>query len=72
MWKCIEGYMAESPLDDLGWWFVMLRASELSETVTFVLRKKYSQISFLHVYHHISTLALSWFFYRMGPCECLK
>lgn len=29
-----------------------LKVSEMSETVVFVLRKKWNQISFLHVFHH--------------------
>lgn len=30
----------------------LLKISEMSETVVFVLRKKWNQISFLHVFHH--------------------
>lgn len=30
----------------------LLKISEMSETVVFVLRKKWRQISFLHVFHH--------------------
>ena len=42
------------------WWTHIVKLVELVETVFFVLRKKQSQISFLHVYHHTSTLFLSW------------
>ncbi|KAJ3666123.1 hypothetical protein Zmor_001578 [Zophobas morio] len=38
----------------------ILKGIELTETVVFVLRKKYNQVSSLHVYHHVSTFALSW------------
>lgn len=44
----------------LGWLFVMLRMSEFFETVIFVLRKKQSQVSFLHVYHHVTVILLLW------------
>lgn len=33
---------------------------ELVETAFFILRKKFSQVSSLHVYHHASTFFLSW------------
>lgn len=37
---------------------------DLVETVIFVLRKRNRQISFLHLYHHISTVMLAWVFSR--------
>lgn len=73
-WHCIPGYLADSGLDkiDWAWWFIMLRAVEFSETVTFVLRKKQNQVSLLHVYHHISSLVFAYLFFRMGPGIFLK
>ncbi|KAK0068480.1 elongation of very long chain fatty acids protein 4 [Biomphalaria pfeifferi] len=41
------------------WWFYFSKLIELMDTVFFVLRKKNSQISFLHVYHH-STMPFLW------------
>ncbi|KAJ3666122.1 hypothetical protein Zmor_001577 [Zophobas morio] len=38
----------------------VLKAIELIETPIFVLRKKYQQVSKLHVYHHISTFVIGW------------
>ncbi|KOB79101.1 putative trithorax protein ash2, partial [Operophtera brumata] len=40
------------------WWTVVLKLLELIETVFFVLRKKESQASFLHIYHHCSSLVI--------------
>ena len=37
---------------NLGWWAWMSRFLDMLDTVFFVLRKKNSQITFLHVYHH--------------------
>ena len=34
------------------WLYYMAKIVELLDTVFFVLRKKQSQVSFLHVYHH--------------------
>ncbi|KAK3927567.1 Elongation of very long chain fatty acids protein 4 [Frankliniella fusca] len=42
------------------WLTMLLKLSEFTETVVFVLRKKDRQISFLHVYHHVSTFLLCW------------
>lgn len=42
------------------WWTWILKAVELVETAIFILRKKYNQVSKLHVYHHSSTFLLGW------------
>lgn len=38
----------------------LLKIFELIETVFFVMRKKYNQISKLHVYHHASTVTMAF------------
>lgn len=53
----------------LQWFLLLLKLVDYVETVTFVLRKKQSQVSFLHVYHHISTSFIVWImvkYYGMG------
>lgn len=35
-----------------------LKASEMCETMVFIARKKYNQVSFLHVFHHCATVTL--------------
>nr|XP_032519425.1 elongation of very long chain fatty acids protein AAEL008004-like isoform X1 [Danaus plexippus plexippus] len=42
------------------WWTIILKLFELFETVFFLLRKKEKQASFLHIYHHVSTLIIIW------------
>ncbi|KAI8419807.1 hypothetical protein MSG28_008453 [Choristoneura fumiferana] len=42
------------------WWTIILKLMELFETVFFLMRKKERQASFLHVYHHCSTLTIIW------------
>ncbi|XP_051163583.1 elongation of very long chain fatty acids protein 7-like [Leptopilina boulardi] len=37
----------------------LLKVIDLTETVVFVLRKKNNQVSFLHLYHHISTVLIA-------------
>jgi elongation of very long chain fatty acids protein 7 len=43
------------------WWFYFSKFIELFDTIFFVLRKKYSQVTFLHVFHH-GIMPVSWWF----------
>ncbi|XP_055944765.1 elongation of very long chain fatty acids protein AAEL008004-like [Argiope bruennichi] len=36
----------------IGWWFLLLKIVEFADTIFFVLRKKFTHISALHVIHH--------------------
>ncbi|NXT65105.1 ELOV4 protein, partial [Chaetops frenatus] len=38
------------------WWYYVSKGIEYLDTVFFILRKKFNQISFLHVYHHFSII----------------
>nr|XP_033794716.1 elongation of very long chain fatty acids protein 4 isoform X1 [Geotrypetes seraphini] len=42
------------------WWYYISKGVEYFDTVFFILRKKFNQISFLHVYHHCSVFTLWW------------
>lgn len=71
-WKCLETKKESEGYSDMVvhlWYFIMLRVSELSETVVFVLRKKQNQVSPLHLYHHTSTIVLLWMFLKFSPSE---
>ncbi|CAG9765610.1 unnamed protein product [Ceutorhynchus assimilis] len=41
-------------------WLYFLKITELLETMFFVLRKKFNQVTTLHVYHHVSTMIVAW------------
>ncbi|TGZ38997.1 Elongation of very long chain fatty acids protein [Temnothorax longispinosus] len=59
-----------SSLTRCAWYFFLLKIFDYVETIVFVLRKKDNQISGLHLYHHVSTLLLSWAgirFYAVAP-----
>ncbi|KFB34998.1 AGAP003196-PA-like protein [Anopheles sinensis] len=56
-----EQFMAEMKL---GYIYFLLKVLDLSDTVFFVLRKKQSHVSFLHVYHHTVMVLSSAFFLR--------
>lgn len=44
------------------WMFVLLRLAEYIETFFYVAKKKYSQITLLHVFHHLGAVFTAWFF----------
>lgn len=44
--------------DDLTYFIYWLKIFELCDTVVFVMRKKQNQITYLHVFHHSSTITL--------------
>lgn len=54
------------------WFFLLLRIFEFIETIFFILRKKQNQASFLHVYHHISTVLLLWIFMTYDAGKAFK
>lgn len=61
-----------------SWWYLHMRIAEMSETIFFVLRKKTSQVSFLHVVHHSFAVWLGWLGLTFGAegqpmlCVCLN
>lgn len=68
IWNCHIYQQEESTLI-LGWYYLILRMTELLETIFFALRKKQSQITGLHVYHHVVTVVLYWLFYKYDSGE---
>ncbi|KAH8329617.1 hypothetical protein KR074_000870 [Drosophila pseudoananassae] len=42
------------------WWFYISKVFEFADTAFFILRHKWRQLSFLHVYHHSSMFFLTW------------
>ena len=49
------------------WWYYFSKLIDFTDTVLMVLRKKNSQITFLHVFHHASMLNIWWFCLRLIP-----
>ncbi|XP_043254215.1 elongation of very long chain fatty acids protein 1-like [Colletes gigas] len=44
----------------ISYYGFVIRVFDLFETIVFVLRKKNRQVSFLHLYHHITTVIVTW------------
>ncbi|KAI1287473.1 Elongation of very long chain fatty acids protein 1 [Halotydeus destructor] len=51
------------------WFFMVTKFFDLFETVFFVLRKKYSQVTFLHVFHHCVVPIDVWVGFKYSPSE---
>lgn len=51
------------------YWFLLIRIAEFFESFVFVLRNKQNQITFLHIYHHISTPSVVWIHVLYSPCK---
>ncbi|ESO13144.1 hypothetical protein HELRODRAFT_105761 [Helobdella robusta] len=56
------------------WWFYISKLVEFFDTILFALRKKNSQITFLHVYHHATMFPIWWIGIKWvagGQCKCV-
>ncbi|CAH2074985.1 unnamed protein product, partial [Iphiclides podalirius] len=49
------------------YYYLFAKITELLDTVFFVLRKNYRQVTFLHVYHHSITMLASWCALKYEP-----
>ncbi|CAN8012022.1 unnamed protein product [Ixodes pacificus] len=65
-WMC-QGldYNCRSPVNleilSLHWWYLWIRVADFLDTVFFVLRKKDTHVSLLHVSHHVLVVFSGWF-----------
>ncbi|CAJ0965103.1 unnamed protein product [Ranitomeya imitator] len=68
-WRCDPVDTSDSPMAlrmvRVAWLFLFSKFIELLDTVFFVVRKKNSQITFLHIFHH-SVLPCSWWWVGGG------
>ncbi|KAL3197787.1 hypothetical protein MRX96_044717 [Rhipicephalus microplus] len=65
----ITGYMTDEMREyyRTGWIYIAIRYTDLLDTVFFVLRKKFTHVSLLHVLHHTIVAANTWFFALFAP-----
>uniref|UniRef100_A0A336LKC7 Elongation of very long chain fatty acids protein n=1 Tax=Culicoides sonorensis TaxID=179676 RepID=A0A336LKC7_CULSO len=63
-WQCIPSKLEVNEnwrgKMKVGMFLLFVRGIEVVETLCFVLRKKQNQVTFLHIYHHISVFWLLW------------
>lgn len=65
----ITGYMDDQLREyyKSGWWYVAVRYADFLDTVFFVLRKKFTHITHLHVIHHTIVGINAWFWVLFAP-----
>lgn len=51
----------------VGYSYYILKLVDYLDTVFFILRKKWAQVSFLHVYHHVMTSVVAYIFLLYAP-----
>uniref|UniRef100_H3C9L0 Elongation of very long chain fatty acids protein n=1 Tax=Tetraodon nigroviridis TaxID=99883 RepID=H3C9L0_TETNG len=58
----LSRHLCRSPTQVAGalWWYFISKGIEYLDTVFFILRKKFNQVTFLHVYHHCTMFTLWW------------
>nr|QBO55931.1 elongation of very long chain fatty acid 9a [Brachionus rotundiformis] len=54
-----ENHLAQGMANAIYFYYLM-KLADLIDTIIFALRKKSNQITFLHVYHHISMVLTAW------------
>jgi len=71
-WGCQPvNHISTDPIEQrkllLGWTFFVTKFIELADTIFFILRKKYNQVSPLHVIHHSLVPILVWIGFKFLP-----
>ena len=70
-WICQPMDYSDNPdeliVANLSWWYWFSKFFEFLDTVFFVLRKKYDQITTLHVVHHSVMSAGAWWGMKFVP-----
>lgn len=69
IWRCPpkEGSPPDPFLVWIGFIFICSRLVEFADTIFFILRKKYNQVSNLHVFHHSIVPIVFWSVYKFSP-----
>ncbi|KAF9802537.1 hypothetical protein SFRURICE_013724 [Spodoptera frugiperda] len=63
----LEKEQTRRDITNAMYYYFLAKISELLDTVFFVLRKKDSQVTFLHVYHHAMMVVISWSILKYEP-----
>ncbi|XP_061376926.1 elongation of very long chain fatty acids protein 7-like isoform X2 [Danaus plexippus] len=53
----------------LYWKYLITKIIDLFDTIFFVIRKKRSQVTFLHVYHHVFMVIITWCSLKYDPSD---
>ncbi|XP_029847243.3 elongation of very long chain fatty acids protein 4-like [Ixodes scapularis] len=48
------------PVLKMAWWYLLVKILDLTDTLAFVLTKKFDHVSTLHVFHHSAVVGTMW------------
>ncbi|CAH2074987.1 unnamed protein product, partial [Iphiclides podalirius] len=51
------------------YYYFIAKVTELMDTIFFVLRKNYHQVTFLHIYHHTMMMCCTWIMLKYEPSQ---
>jgi len=54
---------------NLVYMYYIIKITDLLDTIFFILRKKYNQATFLHVYHHLLMVVFTYVGVKVVPGE---
>ncbi|XP_050344606.1 elongation of very long chain fatty acids protein 7-like [Nymphalis io] len=67
--KCVYDGQTMFIIAVLYWKYMATKILDLVDTIVFVVRKKNDQITFLHVYHHVFMVLVTWCSLKYDPTD---
>ncbi|XP_028177946.1 elongation of very long chain fatty acids protein 4-like [Ostrinia furnacalis] len=67
--KCEHDEVTLYTIAALYWKYMATKILDLFDTIFFVIRKKYNQVTFLHVYHHSFMVVITWVCLKYDPSD---
>ncbi|CAG9855867.1 unnamed protein product [Phyllotreta striolata] len=68
--RCYPDGVKHPPKNNIkafSYYFHLTKYLDFLDTIIFIVRKKYSQVTLLHLYHHSTMPLTTWFCVRYGP-----
>jgi elongation of very long chain fatty acids protein 4 len=70
-WQCQEMDTSDDEYSlrtaNVLWWYYFSKVIEMMDTMFFICKGNYRQLSFLHIYHHSTMFVLWWFGVKYVP-----
>ncbi|XP_059062788.1 elongation of very long chain fatty acids protein 4-like [Achroia grisella] len=67
--KCEHDNLTLYIIASLYWKYMVTKFLDLFDTVFFIIRKKYNQVTFLHMYHHVFMVVITWSCLKYDPSD---
>lgn len=67
LFGCADVKMSQYNVYRAFWHYFVVKMVDMLDTIFFVLRKKQSHVTFLHVFHHCSMVFMCWLLLKYAP-----